>query len=731
MRIPVALFLLSITLTSAAQTLFEEDFEGSPAFTLNTTDAGSGVSVWNTWVVNNSYSGGAGEVVCIGFPFGYTIVNTPAQPAGISNANGNYLHTASVEGIADGITCCSFGAADGLCIPADNTFSRMTSDVSTVGAAQVEFKFWWVCEGGASYYGQVYYSTNGGSSWAATGTPAQYNFQGSWTEQTISLLDFGNQATLRFGFRFVNSIGLGAVDPGFAVDDVRIIAIDAQPVSISAGISPLTYCQGTTANVECAITGTFTAGNVFSVELSDNTGSFASPTVIGALNNTIGGSIACTIPPGTLPGNGYRVRIASSSPATTSADNGADITVFAAPYAGENTSLTICTGDDPATLDTGGDPGGTWTGPSPVVNDLYDPATMNPGEYTWTVNGTGPCASASATITVIELPGANAGESTTATVCKNTGIYQLFEFLGGTPDVGGTWTGPGGSPSDGSFNSNTTNGGIYTYAVDGGGSCGTDEAVVSVIVGLPGEAGQDTSWTVCSSSMPVDLYDLLDMSADQDGIWFDGGLPFNGVAEMDGIYMYIDYADQPCVNDTATIDLVVAQEAYAGENGTVEVCAQDPPLALIDALGGAPQAGGIWTGPGGSPNSGIFIPGTSPFGLYTYTIPATEPCEDDEAVVAVVPCVGMHEQMAAVPMVWLGREVSGEQLFSMAPMPQATIEVMDASGRTVLAQANVTITGQLRVDTGMLGAGMYTLQVLTAEGLVRGVGGARVVRFVQ
>ena len=130
----VAVLLHSFT-SSAQTTLFSEDFEGTPDFTLNTSDAASVISTWNTWVVNNSYTGGDGDVICLGFPFTYTIINTPAQPAGITTPNGNYLHTASVEGINDGITNCSFGAADGFCITADNTFSRMSTDVSTLGSA--------------------------------------------------------------------------------------------------------------------------------------------------------------------------------------------------------------------------------------------------------------------------------------------------------------------------------------------------------------------------------------------------------------------------------------------------------------------------------------------------------------------------------------------------------------------------------------------------------------------
>src|SRR5690606_34830301 len=115
-----------------------------------------------------------------------------------------------------------FGAADGFCITADNTFSRMSSDVSTLGNTDVELRFWWLCQGGSTFYGQVWYSTNGGANW--TQVPGNYNLQGSWTEEVITLPAFGNQASLRFGFRFVNSVGFGAQDPGFGIDDVRIIA---------------------------------------------------------------------------------------------------------------------------------------------------------------------------------------------------------------------------------------------------------------------------------------------------------------------------------------------------------------------------------------------------------------------------------------------------------------------------------------------------------------------------
>jgi hypothetical protein len=65
--------------------------------------------------------------------------------------------------------------------------------------------------------------------------------------------------------------------------------------------------------------GTFVAGNVFNVELSNASGSFASPTNIGSLTSTAtSGNIFVFIPNGTPSGTGYRIRIVSTSPVVTS-----------------------------------------------------------------------------------------------------------------------------------------------------------------------------------------------------------------------------------------------------------------------------------------------------------------------------------------------------------------------------------------------------------------------------
>lgn len=93
-------------------------------------------------------------------------------------------------------------------------------------------------------------------------------------------------------------------------------------------LSSNTICAGQAINVGYTGDGPANAGNVFTAQLSNSAGSFASPVSIGTLSSTAAaGSISCVIPGGTAQGTGYRIRVISSNPALTGADNGTNITI--------------------------------------------------------------------------------------------------------------------------------------------------------------------------------------------------------------------------------------------------------------------------------------------------------------------------------------------------------------------------------------------------------------------
>ncbi|MEZ5082318.1 MAG: GEVED domain-containing protein [Bacteroidales bacterium] len=139
----------------------------------------------------------------------------------------------------------------------------------------------------------------------------------------------------------------GAVDPcgnttWGEVEDYSIEVLLSESITTGT-ISPTSYCSGTSVSVPYTITGTFNGGNVFTAQLSDENGSFATPVNIGTLNSTIAGTISATIPAYIPLGTAYRIRVVSSSPATTGTDNGSDLTISPYPAITNMTASTSST----------------------------------------------------------------------------------------------------------------------------------------------------------------------------------------------------------------------------------------------------------------------------------------------------------------------------------------------------------------------------------------------------
>lgn len=98
--------------------------------------------------------------------------------------------------------------------------------------------------------------------------------------------------------------------------------------AISSTIFNLPDCfTSAPGTVDFISSGTFTAGNIYTAQLSDASGSFATAVTIGTLSSTANsGTINITIPSGTASGTLYKIRIRSSAPVVTS-NSSADITI--------------------------------------------------------------------------------------------------------------------------------------------------------------------------------------------------------------------------------------------------------------------------------------------------------------------------------------------------------------------------------------------------------------------
>jgi hypothetical protein len=108
----------------------------------------------------------------------------------------------------------------------------------------------------------------------------------------------------------------------------KAFAFDPVPVLNPIGLSEV-YCRGTSFTVTYLATDlSFDDANLLEVQLSNSSGSFANPTVIGSLETTsLSGDITVTLSTSISVGMGYRIRLVSSSEAFIGDDNGIDIAI--------------------------------------------------------------------------------------------------------------------------------------------------------------------------------------------------------------------------------------------------------------------------------------------------------------------------------------------------------------------------------------------------------------------
>jgi hypothetical protein len=114
------------------------------------------------------------------------------------------------------------------------------------------------------------------------------------------------------------------------LDYWTMVVVDYAPVVITLPITGSPFCAGSPVTVSFVVNSPFEAGNVFTAQLSDSTGSFASPINIGSAAGTNSGTMIDTIPLNALHGTGYRIRVVASAPSSTGLDNGTNLTILPA-----------------------------------------------------------------------------------------------------------------------------------------------------------------------------------------------------------------------------------------------------------------------------------------------------------------------------------------------------------------------------------------------------------------
>jgi hypothetical protein len=180
------------------------------------------------------------------------------------------------------------------------------------------------------------------------------------------------------------------------------------------------YCAGTAISASFTIKGKFEEGNIFSIQLSDTTGSFINSQVIGSLSSTTPTTIIGSLPIDLPASKKYRIRVVGSNPRTIGTD-GSFFTVFAAPKVKFDppSPIKVCNSTFPITVNVTGGKSYEWRDGSTATNR----SITTPGWYYVTASNEATCDRTDS-IQVVSVPAAVASITPTkpTTFCEGGSV---------------------------------------------------------------------------------------------------------------------------------------------------------------------------------------------------------------------------------------------------------------------------------------------------------------------
>lgn len=350
----------------------------------------------------------------------------------------------------------------------------------------------------------------------------------------------------------VDAYGRIDIYTGYPIDTIRIMKSGVPGAGVSLSLffardTLILFNQPFNDTIKCAsdslyvgfrVTNKFPSGNVFYAELSNSSGSFTTPTVIGYLNSDTTGIIPCKLPIA-ASGSGYRIRVTSSLLNKTSLNNGKNIVignVYPANFSASSNSpvcqasvlnLTANTSTTGTTF--------KWTGPNSFNSSTQNPSISNApltasGNYILTATYNGCTSKDTAVVIVNPLP-ATPIANNNSPVCIG-GTLNLT--ASSTPGSSYTWNGPSGFTSTlqnpSIISVPLTSAGTYTVSaiLNGCSSPASASTVVNIVNGPTVNIYPSPNDTICTGVNVTFNAIVSNVGAGATYQWYKNGTPITG-----------------------------------------------------------------------------------------------------------------------------------------------------------------------------------------------------------
>ena len=233
----------------------------------------------------------------------------------------------------------------------------------------------------------------------------------------------------------------------------------------------------------------------------------------------------------------------------------------------------------------------------------------------------------------------DAGTNGAIALCNGDLATDLFNSLGGIPDMTGTWSGPSVLAGGylGTFDPGINVAGTYTYTVNGGaGLCAAGGGLATAEVVVTINPDQDATIIPVGPFCPTDPAIVM-LGVNPGGTWSGTGITNPATGAFDpavagpGTWTITYTLANPC-GDVQTFDVVVNNLFDATITPVGPFCPTDAAIVMIGV-----DPGGTWSGTGiTNPATGAFDPAAAGPGTWTITYTIGGACGDVQTYDVVI-----------------------------------------------------------------------------------------------